>query len=149
MNKDLEAARRLKYSTSIIYIVFFTLTIILIPIFSFLFDNYWLLFGIVFSFLGTIVKNAKIGKVFLLITIAIIIYWIEAGFDFSDQVTFYWFSFLFGSTCQTFVNSNNDLADRIIDMKSSEITSEIISSIKLRQKFMHKNIDEDKENKCS
>ena len=94
MNEDLAAAAKFRHIASIIFIVFFSLTLILIPAFAFLFDNYWLLFGIAFSFLGYIVKNLKPEKIFFVITIAIIIYWFKVGFHFSDPITFFWLSFL-------------------------------------------------------
>ena len=141
MNEDLAAAAKFKHIATIIFMVFFVLTIILIPMFSFLFDNYWLLFGIAFSFLGYIVKDLKPEKIFFVITIAIIIYWFKSGFHFSDPLTFFWFSFLFGSIFKAFVIGYDDLAKKIIDMKASDMTSEIISGI--RQKAMRDNKDDE------
>ena len=63
MNEDLAAAAKFRRIATIIFIVFFSLTLILIPAFAFLFHNYWLLFGIAFSFLGYIVKNESQKKV--------------------------------------------------------------------------------------
>ena len=141
MNEDLAAVAKFKRTATIIFIVFFILTITLIPTFAFLLDNYWLLFGIAFSFLGYIVKDLKPEKIFFVITIAIIIYWFKSGFRFSDHVTFFWFSFLFGSIFKAFVIGYDDLAKKIIDMKASDITSEIISGI--RQKAMRDNKDDE------
>jgi len=143
MNEDLAAAAKFKRISTIIFIVFFSLTLILIPTFAFLFDNYWLLFGIVFSFLGYIVKNLKPEKIFFIVTIAIVIYWFNAGFHFYDQVTFFWFSFLFGSIFKAFVIGYDDLSNKIIDMKASDMTSQIISGIKYRQKTIGKNKDDE------
>ena len=99
MNEDLAAEAKFNRIATIIFIVFFILTIVLIPASAFLFDNYWLLFGIAFSFLGYVVKNLKPEKIFFVITIAIIIYWFKVGFHFSDPITFFWFSFLFDINC--------------------------------------------------
>ena len=139
MNEDLAAAAKFRRIATIIFIVFFSLTLILIPAFAFLFDNYWLLFGIAFSFLGYIVKNLKPEKIFFVITIAIIIYWFKVGFHFSDPITFFWFSFLFGGIFKAFVIGYDDLAKKIIDMKASDMTSQIISGIKSRQNAMGNN----------
>ena len=139
MNEDLAAAAKFKRIATIIFIVFFILTIILIPTFAFLFDNYWLLFGIAFSFLGYVVKNLKPEKIFFVITIAIIIYWFKVGFHFSDPITFFWFSFLFGGIFKAFVIGYDNFAKKIIDMKASDMTSQIISGIKYRQKTMGEN----------
>lgn len=143
MNEDLAAAAKFKRIATIIFIVFFILTIILIPAFAFLFNNYWILFGIAFSFLGYVVKNLKPEKIFFVITIAIIIYWFKAGFHFSDPITFFWFSFLFGSIFKAFVIGYDELAQKIIDMKASDMTSQIISGIKYRQKAMGENKDDE------
>lgn len=139
MNEDLAAAAKFRRIATIIFIVFFSLTLILIPTFAFLFDNYWLLFGIAFSFLGYIVKNLKPEKIFFVITIAIIIYWFNSGFHFPDPITFFWFSFLFGSIFKAFIIGYDDLANQIIEMKASDMTSQIISGI--RHKAMRDNED--------
>lgn len=140
MNEDLAASAKFKRIATFIFIVFFILTVILIPTLAFLFDNYWLLFGIAFSILGYIVKDLKPEKIFFVITISIIIYWFNAGFHFSDPVTFFWFSFLFGSIFKAFVIGYDNLADKIIGEMASDMTSEIISGIK--QKEMRDNKDD-------
>lgn len=139
MNEDLAAAAKFKRIATIIFAVYFILTLVLIPVFAYLFDNYWLLFGIAFSFLGYIVKDLKPEKIFFLLTIAIIIYWFKVGFHFSDPITFFWFSFLFGGIFKAFVIGYNDLAKEIIDLKASDITAQIMSGI--RQKAMRDNAD--------
>lgn len=141
MNEDLAAAAKFKRIATIIFIVFVILTVILIPTFSFFFDNYWLLFGIGFSLLGYIVKDLKPEKIFFVTTIGIIIYWFNTGFHFSDPVTFFWFSFLFGSIFKAFVIGYDNLADKIISEKASDMTSEIISGI--RHKAMRDNKDDE------
>lgn len=141
MNEDLKTAGKFKRISLIIFGIYFILTIILVPLFSYLFDNYWLLFGIIFSYLGTIVKNAKIGKVFLVITILVIIFWFEAGFDFSDKVTFFWFSFLFGSICQSFRKVYDELAQHIIDREVDDINSIIKRGVEMKRKQKTDNYD--------
>jgi hypothetical protein len=123
--------------------VFFILTIILTPLFAFLFDNYWLLFGIAFSFLGYITKNLKPEKIFFVLTIAIIIYWFKVGFRFYDPITFFWFSFLFGGIFRAFVMGYDDLAKKITDTMASDMTAQIISGIKSRQSRMSDNNDDE------
>jgi len=141
MNEDLLAAAKFKRIATIIFIVFFIITIILIPTFAFLFDNYWLLFGIAFSFLGYIVKDLKPEKIFFVITIAIIIYWFKSSFHFSDPITFFWFSFLFGSIFKAFAIGYDNVAKKITDTMASDMTTQIISGIKSRQNRMGDNKD--------
>ena len=143
MNEDLAAAAKFKRIATIIFIVFISLTIILIPVFAFLFDNYWLLFGIAFSFLGYITKNLKPEKIFFVLTIALIIYWFKVGFHFSDPVTFFWFSFLFGGIFRAFVIGYDDLAKKITDTMAADMTAEIIGGIKSRQQRMSDNKDDE------
>lgn len=134
MNEDLAASARFKNISNVIATVFLALTLILIPVFAYMFANYWLLFGIAFSILGYFLKDLKPEKIFFAITIAIAIYWYNAGFRFSDPYTFFWFSFLFGSIFKAFVIGYDDSANKIIEMKASDMNSEIISGISHRQK---------------
>lgn len=143
MNEDLAAAAKFHRIATIIFIVFFILTIILIPASAFFFDNYWLLFGIAFSFLGYVVKNLKPEKIFFVITIAIIVYWVKVGFHFSDTITFFWFSYLFGSIFKAFVIGYNDLGKKITDKMASDMTAEIISGIKSRQNLISDKKDDE------
>lgn len=139
MNEDLVAAAKFKRIATIIFIVFFIITITLIPTISFFLDNYWLLFGIAFSFLGYIVKDLKPEKIFFVITIAIIIYWVKSGFHFTDPITFFWFSFLFGSIFKAFAIGYDNVAKKITDTVASDMTTQIISGIKSRQSRMNDN----------
>ena len=76
MNEDLQKAGKFKRISTAIFGVFLILTIILPFIASYIFNNYWLLFGIIFSYLGYAFYNTKFMKAFFILTIAIIIYWI-------------------------------------------------------------------------
>ena len=125
MNDSLAASARFKNISNIIATAFLALTLILIPAFAYVFANYWLLFGIAFSLMGYMTKDLKPEKVFFAITIAIGIYWYNEGFRFSEPSTFFWFSFLFGGVFKAFVIGYDDLAKKIIEMKASDMTSEI------------------------
>lgn len=142
MNEDLQAVAKFKRTATILFIIFFSITLILIPLFAILFKNYWLLFGIIFSFVGYRTKNTTLQTLFLIVTIAIIIYWFKLGFRFSDQVTFFWLSFVFGYIFKGLINANDSLADKIIDMKVSEINSEIIRGVEERQKIIGGNTND-------
>ena len=146
MNEDLKAAGKFNRISLILFSVFFIVTISLIPFFAYRFSNYWLLFGIIFSFFPHIFKSLKLTKIFFLLTIAEIIYWFNVGFNFSDEITFFWVSFMFGYLTQAISKGFNDLADKIISNKTSEMTSEmssqIINGIKFREKLMGENNDD-------
>jgi hypothetical protein len=125
MNEDLKIAQKFKRRSIIAFSLFFVLTLILVPFFSYLFDNYWLLFGIIFSYLGTVFHNHKLMILFYLLTIGIIIHWIINGFNFREELTFYWFSFLFGNIFQTIIKVNENMAKAIIEETTNDITETI------------------------
>ncbi|SEB22322.1 hypothetical protein [Pedobacter hartonius] len=139
MNENLKAAGKFKRIAIIHFSVFLILTIVLIPLFAFLFDNYWLLFGLIFSFVAPIFKAENLKKVFVFLTVAVIIYWYNVGFIFSDKITFYWFSFIFGYINQSFIEGFEGLAGKIISNQASEMTSQIVDGIKSKEKFINDN----------
>ena len=130
MNEDIQAAAKFYRIANIIFTVFLCLTLILIPLFALLLKNYWLLFGIAFCFIGYSFFKTKLEKAFIPITIASVLYWFDIGFHFSDQVTFFWLSYLFGNIFKHLVKSYDDLATKIIDMRASEISSSIKRGIR-------------------
>jgi hypothetical protein len=138
MNEDLRQVRKFTLIASILTIIFFASNIILIPICSYIAGNYWLLFGIVFSYLGSIDDIPNSRKLIVPLTLGVIIYWIVKGFYFFDFVTFFWFSFMFGKIIQTFIDSYKNLSKMIIDNKVSEMTDVILSGVKNK-----KNLDVD------
>lgn len=71
--------------------------LIVIPYLAYRFNNWWLLFGSLISFVGAIVTIAKWGYSFLaLATLFAIGFWFKSGFDIHQYVTFYYFSLLAG-----------------------------------------------------
>lgn len=139
MNDNLKIAGKFKRISVIHFSTFLISTIVLIPLFAFLFDNYWLLFGFIFSFVAPIFKAENLKKVFVFLTVAVIIYWFSVGFHFSDKITFYWFSFMFGYINQSFIEGFDNLSQKIIRDQASEMTSQIISGIKYKKKLMDEN----------
>ena len=129
MNDSLNTSRKFKRISVIIFFIFLILTIILVPVFAYLFNDYWLLFGILFA-----IFIPKFRKLFVLISVSVIIYWIIAGFQFSDKFTFFWFSSIFGLIFQSYSQSYDDLASKIIQNEASEITSNILNGIKWKNK---------------
>jgi hypothetical protein len=113
MNEYIKAAAKFERNASIVFIVFFIITLFLVPVLVYIFKNIWLFLGILFSFLGYTFKDRKPEKIFFLVSIAIVIYWFSVGFRFSDSVTFCWFSYLFGSVCKAFIIGFEDLAKKI------------------------------------
>ena len=135
MNDSLKAARKFKHKSVLIFSIFIILIFVLVPMFAYLFNNHWLLFGIVFA-----IFISKLPKLFLVFTVGVIIYWFSAGFQFTDTITFYWFSTLFGYVFQLFVQVFDELSVKIIENEVSEMTSGVKDQIQRRNKMM----DEDK-----
>lgn len=139
MNENLKASRKFKRISVIHFSIFLIATLVLIPLFAFTFNNYWLLLGFVFSFAAPIFKAENLKRVFVFLTVGVIIYWLSIGFHFSDNITFYWFSFIFGYVNQSFIEGFENLAKKIIRDQASEITSQIFSGIKYNNNLMDSN----------
>lgn len=134
MNEDLQKAGKFKRISLIIFMVYFILTIVLTLVASYLFNNYWLLFGIVFSYLGNAFHNTKFIKVFYLLTIAIIIYWAYNGFSLKQELTFFWLSFIFGNIFKVFIDVYDGLSNTIIDTHVSDFNSYIKRGVEMKRK---------------
>ena len=134
MNEDLQKSGKFKRISTAIFGVFLILTIVLPFIASYIFNNYWLLFGIIFSYLGYAFYNTKFMKAFFILTIAIIIYWIDKGFHLEQELTFFWLSFLFGNIFKIFIDVYEGLSKTIIDEQVTDINSTIKSSVETKLK---------------
>lgn len=76
--------------------------LIAVPILCYQYDNWWLLFGILFVYAGVSVGFTKIKYlIFVLLTVAGIIFWSLNGFNFHELITFYLICFLYGFVGQT------------------------------------------------
>jgi len=64
--------------------------LLLVPFLAYHFDNWWLLFGILFSYAG------GSGSLAIWFTVFIIGFWIKSGFDIHQYITFYYFCSLWG-----------------------------------------------------
>ena len=134
MNESLQTAKKFQKISLAIFFIFLVITIVLAITFSYIFNNYWLLFGIPFA-----LYLSKSRKLFIISTIAIIIYWFEKGFNFSNEFTFFWISAVFGSIFHLFVKTYEMTADKIIENEVEEVASEIENSIKYRNQTLNKN----------
>lgn len=66
------------------------------------------------------------------VIVEVIVYWYIAGFQFSDKITFYWFSTIFGYIFQAFVQGFEGLDVKIIENEVSGMTSEVKNQIQQR-----------------
>jgi len=131
MNDSLKAARKFKHKSHIIFSIFLILTFVLVPMFAYLFNNYWLLFGIVFA-----IFISKLTKLLLVFTVGVAIYWYITGFQFSDEISFFWFSTIFGYIFQLFVQVFDELSVKIIENEVAGMNSSIKDQIQSRNKRM-------------
>ena len=78
--------------------------LIIVPFLAYYFDNWYLLFGILFSWAGSFaVFNGKSFMGLFLIVSAVT--WIRVGFDIHQYITFFFFCSLFGYTLTTMAES--------------------------------------------
>jgi len=75
--------------------------IVVVPFICYYFDNWLLLFGSVFIWLGKAVSSHKKTKYVFFLPVAIGggIFWVSHGFDIHTELTFYIICFLFGFLC--------------------------------------------------
>src|SRR5213075_2783285 len=66
---------------------------LIVPILAYTFGNWFLLFGIIFSFAGSTPSGTKFVGLFSCLAIGV---WIGKGFDIHQYVTFYYFCSLWG-----------------------------------------------------
>ena len=96
--------------------------LIAIPIFSYKFNNWWLLIGVLISFAGAILAHRKkLHFIFYVSTVAIIGYWFGGHFRFSEAITFYYFCLLFGFLCAAIGEGYRDEERKIIGGIKDEI----------------------------
>lgn len=134
MNEDLQKAGKFKRISTAIFGVFLILTIVLPFITSYFFNNYWLLFGILFSYLGYAFYDTKFMKAFFVLTIAMIVYWIDKGFHLEQILTFFWLSSLFGNILKMLIDIFESLSKDIIDQKVLDINSTIKRGVEMKRK---------------
>lgn len=70
--------------------------IIFVPCLAYYLGNWFLLFGILFSYAGSIAAAFK-SKLIIVLPIFCIGFWIHSGFDIHQYVTFYFFCSLWGT----------------------------------------------------
>ena len=125
MNENIVAARKYKTKSQVIAFVFTIFLIVISFTFSYFFDNYWLLFGIVFGMIFN-----QFGKIFLFLTIGIIIYWYTKGFKINDEFTFYWILSLIACVVRIYVQAYEDTSKIILDEHISSKTKPIFENAK-------------------
>jgi hypothetical protein len=86
---------RFKFFTQFFAVFTMTTPLIAIPYLSYEFNNWWLLIGILISFIGAMLAESK-PIIFYLASIFCIGFWFKAGFNIHQYVTFYFFCLLFG-----------------------------------------------------
>ena len=70
--------------------------LILIPVFSHTYGNWYLLFGILFSYWGTYISFSKKNGVLIVPIILLIWFWVSRGFHLNDYGIFFCLSFIWG-----------------------------------------------------
>lgn len=90
--------------------------LLIVPVWSYKADNWWLLFGSLISVIGSFIGMSKKGySIVSLTTIICIGFWIKGGFSIHQYITFYYFCFLFGSWTYTTMTEYNKKRTEIHD----------------------------------
>lgn len=69
--------------------------LLIVSYFAYYNKNWFLLFGILFCYLGSFLAASK-SKIIYLVTLFCIGFWFKTGFDFYQYVTFFFFCLLWG-----------------------------------------------------
>jgi len=86
---------RFKVPMQLFAFITLILPLVVIPIIAYLFDNWWLLCGVLSVFLGVWLAESK-PKLFFVLPPLGIAFWIEQGFDIHNPLTFFLFCCAFG-----------------------------------------------------
>ena len=87
--------RVLRFIFFLFFLLYAVVPIIAIPIFAYRVGNWWLLFGVLFSYYGTVSAPTKSSLV-IPATLGMIVFWIFQGFSIYQYVTFFYFCALWG-----------------------------------------------------
>ena len=79
----------------VFWLLYFVAPLLLVPIFAYSAGNAWLLFGILFSYVGTASAPSR-SSVVTLATLGMIGFWLSQGFSIYQYATFYYFCALWG-----------------------------------------------------
>jgi hypothetical protein len=92
-------------------IIFVCGSFIIIPLFSYLWNDWWLLFGITFWWLGMFLATARY-KILVFIPLLLSLYWYDHGFNLHQRVTFFSAGFALGYLLITVACRYKRLYDR-------------------------------------
>lgn len=108
------------------YAMMLFVPLITVPIFAYKFNNWWLLFGILITFVGSaLTSNKKLHYIFYISTIGIIVNWITNHFIFKEPITFFYFCLLFGFLCAAMGEGYRDEERKIVDNISDKIDKKL------------------------
>lgn len=113
--------------------VYFIAPLIVVPYIAYKQDNWYILFGIAFCYIGVYAGKAM-PSVFYLILCLCIGFWFKAGFDIHQYITLFFFCMLGGF----FFSTLADEYEKLVTKQDGKFTKEMKGSNELRQQIAQK-----------
>jgi len=95
--------------------------VIITPFIAYSYDNWYLLFGILFSYFSTFLALKNKKTLWVLALIYLVWYWVDYGFHLNDYPTFFGLSFIWGSLIYQFAINTEDEYAKVEILKNSEL----------------------------
>jgi hypothetical protein len=99
--------------------------LILIPIFAYEYDNWYLLFGLAFSYFSTFLALKKKSWLWAAPLIPMIIFWIKTGFHMSNYFTFFYICAVWGGWMYSLAIGYEDEFAKIQILKNPELFNDL------------------------
>jgi hypothetical protein len=106
---------------------FFTYTVplILIPVAAYHYDNWYLLFGILFSSVSIHLGSQKKQWQWIFPSLLLATYWYHYGFHLREYLTFFWLCLFWGGTFGYFTSGIEDEYSKINILKDEELFNKL------------------------
>lgn len=99
--------------------------LIFIPIIAYHYDNLYLLFGVLISYLGSFLAGSRMSKLVFFYSIFCIIFWAVNGFNFNNIVTLSFFCLWFGYFFFSMASGIEDEYAKIAVLMNEEVFNQL------------------------
>lgn len=102
--------------------------LILVPLIAYKYENWYLLFGILFSYLSTFLTTINIKNTWGVVLLFFIWYWFKNGFHLDDYLTFFYVCYFWGGIFYQFAVGLEEEYAKIEVVKNSDIFNRLSQS---------------------
>ena len=113
--------------------------LLIVPAFSLIFHDWFLLIGIIISYVSTVLTTRKIRFQFVGLLVPMVIYWFMKGFHMDDYITFYYLCAFWGGFFYLMAVSYEESAAKRILLNDEKLFNKL--SIAGDIFFMRKKLD--------